>query len=45
MDFGAIMTAAEAAGTEYAFIEHDFASDPAKVTVDSIRYLHTVYNF
>ena len=45
LDFGAIMTAAEAAGTEYAFIEHDFASDPAKVTVDSIRYLHTVYNF
>lgn len=43
-DFGAIMAAAENAGTEYAFIEHDFAKDPAAVTVQSLRYLKKIYN-
>ena len=43
-DFGAIMAAAENAGTEYAFIEHDFTKDPAAVTVQSLRYLKKIYN-
>lgn len=42
-DFGAIMSAAEAAGTEYAFIEHDFAKDPAAITSKSLAFLHQIY--
>lgn len=43
LDFRTILLAAEAAGTEHAYIEHDFTSDPYRTTRESLRYLHEIY--
>lgn len=43
LDFKSILEVAEEGGTQYAYIEHDFASDPYKTTRESVEHIASIY--
>ncbi len=43
LDFGAILAAADRAGTKWAVIEHDHTSEPYRTVEKGIAHFHSVY--